>query len=754
MGKKVYDYIKYSELNDEKDIIISKDGTITSIFKIISPDLQNSTEKQNKASESFNEFLSKLPPKVIIHSDYQKVIDPDVYVTTPYLDMADKAFDEDRKKHYESEFYYKNELYISISIMARITEHGISDVSLEEFELILNDLSVALATEKIKTERLQSDALITYLAKKINLIDYELTCPDIVLGLDKFLSLEPMKFSRNPFRIGDKYCCALSFNSHPSNCTIPQMLEGLEACKFPLSFTTRFITLDTEETYNLLKKERLKKDGQKMTLRQHILGFFGSREAAQLPPDRKAEQDEAQVVSAMDEWEDQQMTIGTTTATIFVYSVDRVDLDARVKAVEKILKKAKYGILNEFYGSINAFLGSLPGYYRRSSRNFRYTSKNFSDLLLLTTPYKGFKVNKKLAEWTKTKAPHLIVTNAADRSIYYLNLNGSKDVGHTAILGPTGAGKSILLNTLVSQWYKYEDVRTIIFDIGKSALAMTLKNEGAYFEPSVENEKFCFQPLKNISKNKAACVDFIESICDVQNVEFTAVERAMVSKVLDKVPAKNETLNAFYHILKAQDNDSKIVRAVENYIMGGTYGTLFDAKSDVLAKDTWPKRVMFEMDELLNSGDAVVIPALVYIFRRLESVLGDKPTLIVLDEAWNYFKNELFREYIIRWLKIMRKKKTFVILATQDLEDVKSDTTRIINNCHTKIFLANKNAISKLMIEKYEQWNVPDHMIQRIGISKPQQHYTLLQEEGNITFDLELTKKQLELLEKKEASYE
>ncbi len=754
MKKKGYEYIKYSELNDEKDIVISKDGTITAIFKLILPDFENATIKLTSAAEVFNNFLSKLPPKIIIHSDYQKVIDDNVYITTPFLKLADKEFDDDRKEYYEKNPSYKGVLYISISQPTIINEKGISDESLEEFESILNSFTASLLSQKIKTEQLKKDALITYLAKKLNLIDYEISCPDIVLGLDKFLNLEEMGFLKNPFKIGNKYCFALAFNIHPSSYTVPSMLEGLEKCKFPISFTTRFVSLDNEETYNLLKKERLKKDGQKIGFRQQVLGFFGSRDAAELPVDRKAEQDEVQVVNAMDEWEDGLMTIGETTATIFVYSENRGELDARVKEIDKIVKKAKFGVKNETFGSFNAFLGSLPGYYKRSSRNFRYTSKNFSDLLVLSNPYKGSKINKKLAEWTKTEAPHLIVTNSVDYSTYYLNLNGNTDVGHTVILGPTGAGKSILLNTLISQWFKYEGVRTIVFDIGKSALAMNQKNNGAYFEPSVDNSNFCFQPLKNIKKHKSDCIDFIKSICIVQGEECGALEKDIISKALNKVPAEKETLNAFYHILKAENRESPIVKAVSQYIRGEVYGTLFDAEFDVLDEDNWPDRVMFEMDELLQSGDEVVVPTLIYIFKKLESILGDRPTLIVLDEAWNYFKNKLFRDYIIRWLKIMRKKKVFLIMATQNLDDVGKDTTYIINSCHTKIFLANKEANSNLMIPIYQNWNVPNHMIKRIAISTPAKDYTLLQAEGNVTFDLKLTKKQIALLEKKEGKNE
>jgi len=50
--------------------------------------------------------------------------------------------------------------------------------------------------------------------------------------------------------------------------------------------------------------------------------------------------------------------------------------------------------------------------------------------------------------------------------------------------------------------------------------------------------------------------------------------------------------------------------------------------------------------------------------------LDGRPTLIVLDEAWVYLRDELFREYLRDWLKTLRKLNAVVVLATQNLSDI------------------------------------------------------------------------------------
>jgi hypothetical protein len=53
------------------------------------------------------------------------------------------------------------------------------------------------------------------------------------------------------------------------------------------------------------------------------------------------------------------------------------------------------------------------------------------------------------------------------------------DVGHTLIVGPTGAGKSVLLATMILQFRRYPGSRVFVFDKGRSARASILGLAGA-----------------------------------------------------------------------------------------------------------------------------------------------------------------------------------------------------------------------------------------------------------------------------------
>ena len=72
------------------------------------------------------------------------------------------------------------------------------------------------------------------------------------------------------------------------------------------------------------------------------------------------------------------------------------------------------------------------------------------------------------------------------------------DVGHTMIVGPTGAGKSVLLNAIAVQWLRYPQAQVFFFDKGASSRAATLLTGGQFYALGSEESELAFQPLADI----------------------------------------------------------------------------------------------------------------------------------------------------------------------------------------------------------------------------------------------------------------
>src|SRR3546814_9066461 len=82
------------------------------------------------------------------------------------------------------------------------------------------------------------------------------------------------------------------------------------------------------------------------------------------------------------------------------------------------------------------------------------------------------------------------------------------DVGHMMIVGPTGAGKSVLLGLLALQFRRYAGAQVYIFDKGFSARATVLAMGGAHHALGLGGTSegagaIAFQPLRSIDRADA-----------------------------------------------------------------------------------------------------------------------------------------------------------------------------------------------------------------------------------------------------------
>ena len=88
---------------------------------------------------------------------------------------------------------------------------------------------------------------------------------------------------------------------------------------------------------------------------------------------------------------------------------------------------------------------------------------------------------------------YLAVLETNHHTPYFLNLH-HRDVAHTMILGRTGAGKSFLLNFLITNLQKY-DPWTFIFDLGGSFESLTQLFGGSYVKIGFNSADFKINPF-------------------------------------------------------------------------------------------------------------------------------------------------------------------------------------------------------------------------------------------------------------------
>ena len=171
--------------------------------------------------------------------------------------------------------------------------------------------------------------------------------------------------------------------------------------------------------------------------------------------------------------------------------------------------------------------------------------------------------------------------------------------------------------------------------------------------------------------------------------------------------------------LSANVQDLEVREALQFYTLSGPLGQLLDADEDVLSSGRF---LTFETENLLQLDDKAVIPVLLYLFRRIEKRLDGSPTLVSLDEAWAYLRNEVFRERLRDWLKTLRRMNGIVLLSTQNLSDICNSEISdvILEMCPTKILLPNGEAKNPASKEFYDRVGLNSRELDILQTSIPE----------------------------------
>ena len=123
-------------------------------------------------------------------------------------------------------------------------------------------------------------------------------------------------------------------------------------------------------------------------------------------------------------------------------------------------------------------------------------TRNYVDLMPISAVWAGEKANPSAL--MPPNSPPLIYAATQGGTPYRFNLHDN-DVGHTLIVGPTGAGKSVLLALLVAQWFRYPKAQVFAFDKGHSLYGLCKAAGGRFYD--IGEGGLSFQPLRDIDND-------------------------------------------------------------------------------------------------------------------------------------------------------------------------------------------------------------------------------------------------------------
>lgn len=749
----------------EDGIIINKDGSFLAAFEYSTQDTASSSDQEQELLSNFiNRAIKELGAGWIINVDHVRK-ETDAYSSAKdshFPDVVSSLIDQERRSFFEAhgsvyqgksvitviwnppllaQQKIQNMMFIDTSEKKQSTHEEMTNALISKFKEGLfkleQSLSVAVNLERlgVRTERdpesnkpIQYDALLEHLNLCITGNDHPVRVPSQCMYIDQLIGSHDF-FSAVTPKLDDTYIGVINIEGFPAD-SYPGILNALTQLSCEYRWSTRFVFMDEFQSIAVMTKYFKK-------WRQKIRGFWDqlfNTNSGRYDADALAMMEDAEV--SINDVKSQLVAAGLYTSVVVLYDKDRDNLQEQLHYVQREIMRLGFGARIETINATAAYIDSLPGHYYNLRQPIMHTL-NFADLIPSNTIWTG--AEKCPNPFYPQNSPALMYCVTNGSTPFRLNLS-VRDLGHTLIFGPTGSGKSTLLATLAAQFRRYEGMHIYAFDKGMSMYPLTKAVGGQHFALGGSEEtqlNFCPLQYLETASDQAWAAGWIEDILTLNGMKVSPMQRNAIADAIKTTSESVESKSLTEFLNNVQDNE--IRDTLKPYTIAGLLGNLLDATSDGLDFSNF---CTFEIEDLMNLNIKYSLPVLLYLFRRIEKNLKGQPSVIFLDEAWLMLGNDVFKEKIREWLKVLRKANCSVVMATQSLSDASNSGILdvITESTASKIFLANVYATDEMNAKLYRSMGLNDRQIQIVSTMVPKRQYFYVSEEGRRLFELALGK--------------
>jgi type IV secretion system protein VirB4 len=457
----------------------------------------------------------------------------------------------------------------------------------------------------------------------------------------------------------------LSIKDYPGQ-TGPGMLDELLRLPFELTVTQSFGFVDRQAALgkvNLALRRMRAADDEALSLR----GELGV---------------------ARDDLAAGRAAFGEHHLTIAVRGDTPAQVDDGVAEVQATLTDLGLVAVREEMALEPAFWAQFPGNFSYVPRRGLVASRNFASLASLH----NFPTGKAEGNhW----GPAVTVLETTAAGPYHFNFHHG-DLGNFTVIGPSGTGKTVVLNFLLAQARKY-DPRIVFFDKDRGA-ELFLRAVGGRYDVLRPGEPSGLNPLllDDTAENRRFLVDWLSRLVadparPLDSEDMVRIVEAVEANM--EAPRAYRRLAHFAQLLRGQarPKGGDLASRLAPWWGSGDRAWLFDNAED--RTDLDERVVGFDMTRILDDP-TVRTPAMMYLFHRVEERLDGTPSIIVVDEGWKALDDEVFTARIRDWEKTIRKRNGIVGFATQSAEDALSSriASAIVEQAATQIFMPNPKA--------------------------------------------------------------
>ncbi|MGI9361956.1 MAG: conjugal transfer protein TrbE, partial [Parasphingorhabdus sp.] len=587
------DFLPWAALIAE-GVILNKDGSFQRSARFRGPDLDSATPAELVGTTArLNNALRRLGSgwAIFVEAVRRPALD---YPKSAFPDPASALVERERAEQFAEEgAHYESAYYLTLLWMppaedaARAenwlyegkAEKGVNPREHLKGFIDRTDRVLGLIEGFVPEAQWLSDCeTLTYLHSTVSTSTQNVRVPETPMHLDALLADEPLTGGLEP-RLGNQHLRTLTVIGFPS-ATFPGILDEMNRLAFPYRWSTRALMLDKADATKLLGKIRRQWFAKRKSVAA-ILKEVMTNEASTLL-DNDASNKAADADMALQELGSDMLGQCYVTATVTVWDADPAIAAEKLRLVEKIIQGRDFTVIAEGMNAIEAWLGSLPGHVYANVRQPPISTLNLAHMIPLSAVWAGPERDEHFA------APPLLFGKTEGSTPFRFSLHVG-DVGHSLIVGPTGAGKSVLLALMAMQFMRYEQAQVFAFDFGGSIRAAALacggdwQDLGSSLHGGNDEDNVQLQPLANIhsAAQRGWAADWLAAILASEGAVIDPQAKEHIWSALNSLasaPVSERTLTGLAVLLQSQT----LKQALAPYLVGGPYGQLLDGESEHL----------------------------------------------------------------------------------------------------------------------------------------------------------------------------
>lgn len=740
-------------INATPGIISQKDGSLLAAWEFRGPDLSFATgaEADNLARRMMRS-LGGLRKRYMLHADSIRVPSRSYRTADGNAPLPALVCDEVRRARYDQGVHYENRKFFALTYMPlreryrKIEQLFYSGghetevdwrAELHDFETELQNFEDRLPGA-LSIRRLRGNDLLSYLQATLTGELSPVTPPPGPAFLD-FLFAEQLQSGFEP-KLGSCWARVVAIQGYAEDAFMG-ILDKLDELPFPYRFSNRFIGVNPDDAMKLVKSRKgswLSKAGSDL-----FSQIFGGEEerseiAKEVQSSSFAENQSRDASAAMEKLESGKVHMLHHTGCVIVMHEDFGTCNERARKVEKALRSSGSGFVvrREKGLATQALLGSLPGHGYHNVRRYPLLTDYAARLLPLSSTYAG--PEETPCSKYEEHSPPMFYAKTSEQVPFRFTPFGEKgDVGHEIIIGPTGAGKSILLGYQALRQLHFRGGQVVLFDKGYSFAPLCEAMGGSHYDLG---SSLGLQPLAHIddSEELRSASSWIQTIARIRGENLTPNSIREINAALRHMatrPASYRTLQE----LKTQVQDRHIQNALAPFAGEGALGQLLNATSDGFTASRFQ---VIELGSLLDLNADLYTPVLLYLFHRTNKGLGPStPTLVAADEFFKFAsKTKAGRDYAMEAFREYRKRNAVMVIATQVPSDLtKGDLVAAVDSAKTMIFLPNIKAKNQMQAPAYRALGLSEEEIETIATADEKAEYISKQPGGTRKWNLDIS---------------